>query len=185
MAKDIAKYLAESNINISKNWLMFGSIKPDFTNDSVSHFKKDNLTNFCQKYFDLQELNPEENLRDFSLKLGELFHYIADYFCQAHNEAELINKKLSHFKYEWQLNKFAKKLFERSSIDKLSDDGVYDMRLSNFINYKHQDYLKRKQSFKNDLDFTFKVCILMTKKLVKEISYNNNFVAIPALIPSL
>lgn len=159
---------------MARFWLVMGSMKPDFTNDDINHYKDESISLFYKKFGELKKIKPEENIRTFSLRLGELFHYIADFFCYAHNNKEMKDNYLQHFKYEWQLNKFAyntkKDIFKMN----ISDSFIYNLNLSQIIEYEHKNYLNNKQSFKLDLMSAFKLGILLTNKLIWETNTENN-----------
>ena len=174
MAKKIHQFFLKRNLNLSKFWLVIGSIKPDFANDDINHYKDESISIFYDEFSELKTINPEKNIRTFSLKLGELYHYIADFFCHAHNNENMKENYLYHFKYEWQLNKFAyntnKKIFNLNNIEPY----IYNLSLPQLMKYKHKEYLNKKVSFQNDLVSAFEFSIFLTNKLIADTTHIKN-----------
>ena len=143
-------------------------MKADFTNDDINHYKDESISLFYKKFSELKNIDPDKNLRKFSIKLGELFHYIADFFCYAHNSEKMKENYLFHFKYEWQLNKFAynsnKKIFEVNT----TKTYMHNLSIAQIIESEHKKYLNLKQSFKTDLLYSFRTSILLTEKFITE-----------------
>ncbi|HKL74659.1 MAG TPA: zinc dependent phospholipase C family protein [Halanaerobiales bacterium] len=171
LAKKIYNFFKKRNVNLSKFWLTIGSVKPDFTNDDINHYKDESIYLFYEKFSELKNIDPEKDIKNFSMKLGEIFHYTADFFCHAHNNKKMENNYLYHFKYEWQLNKFAYN--SKSEIFNLKhlDPYIYQLTLKELMNYKHKEYSNKKTSFKNDLFYSFQFSIFITNKLLAN-AYN-------------
>ena len=172
LGKELYNYfLLEENIKLSKFWLSLGSVKPDFTNDEINHYKDESIKLFFEKFSKLHNLDPEKNRNKFSLKLGELYHYIADFFCYAHNNQKMKENYSKHFKYELSLNSYAYK--KRQSLFKTNKHNyyIYDFSLKYLLNLKHQKYLKEKKSFATDIKFAFEFNKILTKKIFFNINY--------------
>ncbi|TDX41802.1 hypothetical protein C7954_12525 [Halanaerobium congolense] len=52
---------------------------------------------------------------------------------------------------------------------------VYRNNLETFIEKEHQEFLEREYSFKNDIESAFRICVLMTNKLVYEMQLEENY----------
>ncbi|MGM0438151.1 MAG: zinc dependent phospholipase C family protein [Bacillota bacterium] len=166
LAKKIYNFFKKRNVNLSKFWLTIGSVKPDFTNDDINHYKDESIYLFYEKFSELKNIDPEKEMKTFSLKLGEIFHYTADFFCHAHNNQKMEDNYLHHFKYEWQLNKFAYNTKNDIFKVKQFDPYIYHLTLKELMNYKHEEYLNKKSSFKNDILYSFQFSIFLTNKLL-------------------
>ena len=83
---------------------MYGNIKPDFFPGSShsSHTISNNIIN-VQECVDML-LNHKLDIKEFSLVLGILCHYICDFFCIYHNENYQNKSLFMHIKYEVQLH---------------------------------------------------------------------------------
>ena len=166
IAKKIHEFFAKKNIDLSKFWLTIGSVKPDFTNDDINHYKDESIYLFYEKFSELKNINPKSEIKKFSLKLGEIFHYTADFFCHAHNNQKMEENYFFHFKYEWQLNKIAYKSKNKIFNLKKLDPYIYQLTLKELMNYKHKEYLKQKNSFQKDLFYSYQFSIFLANKLL-------------------
>ena len=179
LAHKIHDYFARKDIWLSKTALAWGSIKPDFIEGDISHFKDETIENFYAQYEELKEMNPDQNPYSFAVKLGELFHYIADYFSRAHNDPELdpgtIWEKTVHIYHEWKLNKVAQNLHPDFFKEEIEERDVYKKSLEDFFEEEHAEFLNRNYSFKNDIGAAFRICVLMTNKLVFEMQTAENY----------
>jgi hypothetical protein len=100
------KKIIEANLPVRINTLgfMFGNIKPDLIRKSkkVPHFKKSSekyVIAQSQKLIKSQLFIYQSCPCSFSINLGVLTHYLADYFCYAHNE-DYKGTMLNHYIYE-------------------------------------------------------------------------------------
>jgi len=179
LAHKIHDYFARKDIWLSKTALAWGSIKPDFIEGDISHFKDETIENFYAQYEELKEMNPDQNPYSFAVKLGELFHYIADYFSRAHNDPELdpgtIWEKTVHIYHEWKLNKVAQNLHPDFFKEEIEERDIYKKSLEDFFEEEHAEFLNRNYSFKNDIGAAFRICVLMTNKLVFEMQTAENY----------
>lgn len=179
LAHKIHDYFARKDIWLSKTALAWGSVKPDFIEGDISHFKDETIENFYAQYEELKEMNPDQNPYSFAVKLGELFHYIADYFSRAHNDPELdpgtIWEKTVHVYHEWKLNKVAQNLHPDFFKEEIEEKTVYKKSLEEFIEEEHAEFRNRDYSFKNDIGAAFRICVLMTNKLVFEMQTAENY----------
>ncbi len=179
LAHKIHDYFARKDIWLSKTALAWGSVKPDFIEGNISHFKDETIENFYAQYEELKEMNPDQNPYSFAVKLGELFHYIADYFSRAHNDPELdpgtLWEKTVHIFHEWKLNKVAQNLHPDFFKEDIEERTVYKKSLEDFIEEEHAEFRNRDYSFKNDIGAAFRICVLMTNKLVFEMQTAENY----------
>ncbi|WP_041606969.1 zinc dependent phospholipase C family protein [Halanaerobium praevalens] len=179
LAYKIHNHFAKNDIWLSKMALAWGSMKPDFIEGNINHFKDETMENFYKQYEQLQAMNPDQRPYKFAVKLGELFHYTADYFCRAHNDPELnpgsIWEKTVHIFHEWKLNQHAQSLHPDFFKKEIEESFVYKNDLKTIIEKEHSSFLKREYSFENDLNSAFRVCILMTNKLIYELQLKENY----------
>lgn len=81
----------------------YGNIKPDLPCQNRKHHTLDNyLELVCHQTSSLQ--TEEHSIEDFSIQLGEICHYVSDFFCYYHLNEHLHNKNLKHFFYEVSLH---------------------------------------------------------------------------------
>ncbi|MFW6308913.1 MAG: zinc dependent phospholipase C family protein [bacterium] len=150
---------------LSKNSLVWGSVRPDFIREDVPHFKNQGENKFYNKYNDLVGRLSVISPREFSGEMGQIFHYIGDYFCHAHNKKIFINNRRGHLMNEIRLQRFARNLgkdFFTLRFENFSFTGVKDV-----IRQGHQVFVGDKFSFKNDLLYSFNMCVIVGQRLIK------------------
>ncbi|MBB6218237.1 hypothetical protein HNQ80_004396 [Anaerosolibacter carboniphilus] len=109
--KMISEYLHNNiqkhwGITLSKNYLIYGSIKPDLTPRlmKISHYPDESLDFLCNEIYRLASTPislTTTGIKDLSIQLGVTTHFIADFFCQAHNNKQQFrNNLLEHLIYE-------------------------------------------------------------------------------------
>jgi len=180
LAYKIHDHFAKNDIWLSKMALAWGSMKPDFIEGDISHFKDETMENFYQQFDQLKSVNPDQKPYSFAVKLGELFHYITDYFCRAHNDPELepgtLWEKITHVFHELKLNQYAQNMHPDFFKKELEEKFVYRNDLETFIEKEHKEFLDRDYSFENDIDSAFRISVLMTNKLIYEMKLEGNYV---------
>jgi len=179
LAHKIHDYFAKKDIWLSKTALSWGSIKPDFIDGEISHFKDETIELFYDQYEELKEIDPDKKPYIFAVRLGELFHYIADYFSRAHNDPDLdpgtLWEKTVHIYHEWKLNLVAQNLHPDFFKNEIEETHIYNKSLEDFIEEEHQDFLEQDFSFKKDIAAAFRISVLMTNKLIYEMQTANNY----------
>ncbi len=81
----------------------YGNIKPDLPCADRHHHTLDNyLEHVCSQTSALQ--TEDHSIQDFSVQLGEICHYVSDFFCYYHLNEHIHNKSLKHFFYEISLH---------------------------------------------------------------------------------
>lgn len=153
----------EYGINLPKHTLIWGSVSPDFKRHAVSHFKDESIAVFYEKWQNLCIMDRHNKIEDFSIELGEIFHFLCDYFCYAHNEPYLASTIWPHLRYERYLYRFAK---DRELVLPTFDRTDYTMiPFSVLLEYKHKLFLNRLPSFENDLQTSLEMCTIAVQKL--------------------
>ncbi|MCC3144185.1 zinc dependent phospholipase C family protein [Halanaerobium sp. Z-7514] len=179
LAGKIHDYFAKDDIWLSKTALTWGSIKPDIIETGISHFKDETIENFYKEYEELKEINPDQNPYKFAVKLGELFHYITDYFSRAHTDPELeagtFFEKAKHIFYEWKLNRIAQNLHPDFFKEDIETRPVHKKSIADFIEDEHKKFIEYEYTFKNDIAAAFKICVLMTNKIVFEMQAQHSY----------
>lgn len=96
----------EENVGVGfdHSAFLYGNLKPDLTGTYLTkrHYPSlmfdevmDKIRTFCQKY-----TIHEQNGRDLSVDLGEICHYLTDFFCFPHNDDIYDRNLLAHYVYE-------------------------------------------------------------------------------------
>ena len=100
----LAHIEAETGVTFDTNAFRYGNLKPDLTGTYLTkrHYPsimfeavKDKIRTFCQNYT-IEDVNG----RDLSVDLGEICHYLTDFFCYPHNDDIYPHNLLAHYIYE-------------------------------------------------------------------------------------
>lgn len=93
----------EDEMVLDKQAFSFGNIKPDLPSAQRKSHTLENCIFVVYNYSN-QLMNEELSMKDFSVKLGEICHYICDFFCYYHLDEKHHSQKLRHFLYELRLH---------------------------------------------------------------------------------
>lgn len=105
------------NIKLDREGVLYGCELPDISPNLIMilHFKKFSfkyVLNLIDKLVSQNLPQEKTNLKIFSINLGIILHYLADYFCYAHNRKKY-NFLPLHLTYEYMLdNRFSKYEFK-------------------------------------------------------------------------
>ena len=168
IAKTIHKLILDSyDIDLSLNDLKIGCIKPDFSPRLVNlpHYKNKSFQDISQMINALKSDKLPESfnkVNSFSNELGVILHYLTDYFCSPHND-RLMDKMPTHFIYELNLDYELRKYLKATNIltvPNLSSEDYANINISliQYIDEKHNQYLKIKPSLSNDIQYILQVC---------------------------
>lgn len=155
--------------------LKYGSIKPDITPKllRMKHLKNRSINQISSMIEDMKNTKYPETKRGklrFSMNLGIIMHYITDFFCYAHNHPKFVSK-LEHFKYEWKV------AFKYTEVDvpkvlsnacnNVEKYNTSDNRsVKNYIDEKHDEYMKNIPGIENDIKYSFEMCITIALIIV-------------------
>lgn len=98
--------------------------------------------------------------RVFWRRLGEILHYIADYFTFPHNKT-FMGTLVEHNSYEKELKKELKSCIKSGRADRYA---VYTLRFENaeqlvgYIKERHAAYLKKMRNIADDIRYILEVC---------------------------
>jgi len=168
LAKEIHYYINQNyEIDIPLKTFVWGNIKPDFKKNKKLHYIDRNLKEALKMYAELNNFDYTSN-KDYAVRLGEFFHYIADFFCYAHN-TEFFQENLSeHFIYEMRAHKkvtkfknFFNKGIKESSIILDGSENLLD-----YLMYNHKKYIKNWRKPENDFIYTLKLAPVLVNNII-------------------
>jgi len=149
-------------VNVSVDDYKFGCIKPDFSLGVfyTPHLKEKSFDFVIGMIGELGSLpipTDGKALKSFSTRLGVIMHFLADFFCYAHNHGKDDPLPL-HFAYEAGVHIASHKV----SLDDMAQEFLAELHaahtftveaLREFLENLHQRYLAAPQSMKTDLWF--------------------------------
>ncbi|MCI9174362.1 MAG: zinc dependent phospholipase C family protein [Lachnospiraceae bacterium] len=168
LAKYIVDSLGEQELEKHKKAFYLGSILPDCKPSFIT-VKHEMEGTFPKVQHELEELverqkNSQINMRVFYRNLGEVIHYIADYFTFPHNPHYPGNLK-DHCIYEEQLKHGLKEYIASGEAERNSEwvrHSVMNLNstadICNFIRKAHETYVKLKNSVEDDCRHIVTLC---------------------------
>lgn len=157
----------ESQLILSRKSLIWGSVRPDFIKHSIPHFKERGVQPFYSKYKKIDQNITKLSIKELSIELGQIFHYICDYFCHAHNKRKLIKKTRLHILNEIKLQRFIQNTNFNFINVKLNN---YDEQLfEDIIEKEYTKFINDSFNFKNDLMYSYKICVIAMRKILSNI----------------
>ena len=190
LAKYIVDSLGEQELQKHKKAFYLGSILPDCKPSFIT-IKHEMEGTFPKVQHELEELverqkNAQINMRVFYRNLGEVIHYIADYFTFPHNPHYPGNLK-DHCIYEEHLKRGLKEYIASGEAEKNSEWvrlSVVNLKstadICNFIRKAHETYVKLKNSVEDDCRHIVTLChqvVVAVIRLIKRDSESQTMAA--------
>lgn len=190
LAKYIVDSLGEQELQKHKKAFYLGSILPDCKPSFIT-IKHEMEGTFPKVQHELEELverqkNAQINMRVFYRNLGEVIHYIADYFTFPHNPHYPGNLK-EHCIYEEHLKRGLKEYIASGEAEKNSEWvrlSVVNLNstadICNFIRKAHETYVKLKNSVEDDCRHIVTLChqvVVAVIRLIKRDSESQTMAA--------
>jgi hypothetical protein len=150
MAKMLYSNL-NSIMDLDKKAFVYGNIKPDMTYKLLRnpHTLENYFLTVCSSAEKLMNDN-KLSLKEFSIELGVICHYVCDFFCQYHLKDELFHRFREHFIYELKLH--AVLLLNYSGNEKLKIESI-NQNIAVIIRELRKDYSAIPASMKKDLKY--------------------------------
>lgn len=167
------------NIELDKKRFLYGNIKPDliFRLSSKSHRIKDSLE-FVLQEIDCLMKSKDISTSQFSVNLGVIDHFMSDFFCSPHfYEKQEFDNITKHLYYELSLHYEFKKIFKNISYDFIEEDiNTFQNRtILEIISILQSSYTQNVLSMKNDIYHALKASTLITKNIIENSLFYNNF----------
>lgn len=180
----LARYIADqmehaSELQDHRKAFCLGSILPDIKPSflTVKH-------EFGETFYDVEReisrlaedcLFCHRNKRVYWRRLGEVIHYVADYFTFPHNTT-FSGTLMEHGKYEKELKHKLKKciLNGHASVhlqEKIEFENAED--LAGFIEANHRVYLSKKRNVKEDIEFIINICYQVAQGIFNLLTWQN------------
>lgn len=151
--------------DLDREAFIFGNLKPDCTPKVL--LRPHILTNYLDQVLELaNHLMKDHMTREvFSEDMGELCHYLADFFCYYHAREEKFHHLVSHALYETRLQKYHQ--IQTSSFLKnilsFKVDPIENLKTS--ILNARAIYLSLPQSLDLDFFYAYRICKLACESI--------------------
>lgn len=168
LAKLIQQYAkSKYKLALDTEWLQYGSIFPDLAWSGIkcAHFYKEDLPYVMEKINDLLRDGKNLDIKKFSFQLGILHHFIADFFCGAHNDDTMSKNIWAHFLYEMRLHHKFTNLWPKSGSVLMARNPALA------IPHMHKKYCESAQGLENDIYYITQCCLGLTEYFAERINH--------------
>ena len=171
-----------TEVKLVEHLLKYGCIKPDLTPRlrAIPHFKDQSFDFINCMIEEIRSWSLPESKRQLemlSINLGVIMHYIADYFCYAHNN-EVYNSLLPHFIYESGLAM----AFSLADLEKICNSAVASVKQQNvvtkkwlreYIEKRHREYISCRKSMETDISYSVEACVTVAYVVIASCVMNS------------
>ncbi len=158
---------------LNKRSFIYGNIIPDLSIElrMKSHKMKDSLEFIVERINKLTN-TPYTSIKQFSIELGIINHFLADFFCTVHFHklTKDLNDFIYHLHYEKELAKQFKIMKDNISVYILEDElnHISVDNLSEIILDFANSYSKNTPCIENDIQYMLKVTSLVSLYVMKK-----------------
>jgi len=174
------------NIHLNQRAFKYGCMKPDLPLNKIRfpHYKTDSFQDICiminRLNFSPDIYANRKQLAVFSENLGIILHYIADFFCEAHN-FESYNNMSYHLQYERVLSYKFEKLKTadlKHMLGRFKNNYMAEPQssLRQYINDRHFEYLNTARAMDTDLQYSLSMCINVAYSIINASAVYGNAV---------
>ncbi len=147
---------------LDKFAFIYGNMKPDLNHKLLenSHIADNYLIYVCNH--SAQLMKEEIPIKEFSTELGQICHYVCDFFCRYHLNKEIFHHYREHFFYECKLH-FALRKINRQ-FNRLNNQKV-NRNVASIIFHMKNKYLTDSCSINKDIDYAISTSIWICKSV--------------------
>lgn len=168
LAKEIATLLKEKDLFLLNTSLFkWGSILPDIDlkRKANPHEIEYSLPFILEKTNQLLLLKAGE-INMISKELGIITHFLADFFCLAHNDKKIKKNPWQHFNYELILHR----KFPQFKLKDSPSEIITVSEIEDWLIYNHKKYLKQEPSFTTDISYIKETCMTISYVILDKLN---------------
>ena len=162
-----------SGVKFDNSAFKFGNLKPDLTGTYLSkrHYPSlmfdeimDRLREFSETY-----TIKRENGKDLSEALGEICHYLTDFFCYPHNDDIYPHNLFMHYVYEKRVCASLRRRLTSATFERWAWTDALPATVEELIekiSSEHKRYLKVRHGIDTDLPFICGIVVLTVRSLI-------------------
>lgn len=172
---DVLYQQLHKEVELDRRAFIYGNIKPDLPSTKRVHHTLDHcLTTVC--VYSNELMNTEKSIKDFSLQLGEICHYVSDFFCYYHLNEELHNKNCHHFFYEIRLHMELYLLGYKKKHSLLPLKKEPTKNINSIIFKMRKSYYTQPKCLKRDIDYALFVSTWICESIIYFYHYSSDLV---------
>lgn len=157
---------------IAKHHFIYGNIKPDlmYNGLAIPHTLENTIYKACSLYEEI--INQTLDLYTFSVRLGEICHYLCDYFCFYHISESDYRKYADHFIYEIELHAYWLLKKADADVQRYQTDYPLDISMTSLITRMRKEYNRKSHDFIKDISYSLNSVDWLVKNLAINLRYN-------------
>lgn len=152
ISKALYRYFA-GGFELNQRAFAYGNIKPDLPSKYHCHHTLENCL-FTAYHMSNRLLDEETDKNERSVILGEICHYVCDFFCYCHLNEELHNKKLKHLIYEVKLHFMFHKSFPEQRFMILPSQREPRLDITSIILELRKKYISQTADTNRDITYS-------------------------------
>ncbi len=173
LAKVLYRHFS-GEVELDKMAFAYGNIKPDLPSRKRVHHTLENCIFTVSDYSD-RLINEETSVEEFSICLGEICHYISDFFCYYHLNEEIHNKKISHLIYELRIHQELWRIRFKQKIKVIPSKMLPRKEIYSIILEMRKVYFSRPQCIKRDIEYALSTAVWACESILYYIKYSSDF----------
>lgn len=149
----------ERQMELDRSAFIYGNIKPDLSCKLMrkAHIMENYYDYICSSSGEL--MKNEKSLAEFSVELGQICHYVCDFFCRYHLNKEIFGNLREHFLYELRLQYELWKLTRKGKLDL----DIYSRKersdIASIIFQMRSDYFSEAATMNKDIYYAISTAI--------------------------
>lgn len=159
-------------LSLDKRAFAYGNIKPDISKDNL-HNNTHTLENYLFYVNEraIQIIEKDNTITDLSSHLGEICHYVCDFFCYYHLNDAIYNRMFRHFLYELRLHYVTYVIYYNHKLKISSTRKEPRKNISSIILEMRREYLSQPESYKRDIDYALQTAIWTCESILYYMKY--------------
>ena len=158
-------------VELDKRAFAYGNIKPDIPSKNRIHHTLENcLFTVCDYSNQLMD-EEETSLEAFSVRLGEICHYVCDFFCYYHLNEEVYGEKLHHFMYELKLHHELLRIWLKHKLKLMPSKMEPRRDIYSIVLDMRKVYFSQPGGMKRDIDYAFEASVWTCESIIYFMKY--------------
>ncbi|MGI1658318.1 MAG: zinc dependent phospholipase C family protein [Desulfitobacterium sp.] len=150
----------KKKMKLNRLSFIYGNIKPDLSYKQIktAHIMENHFGNVCESVNELMQNTMDR--QKFSTELGQICHYVSDFFCRYHLDREIFHKLGGHFLYEIRLQFLMWKLLSRNQLDYMPKKERKERRnIASILLEMRSNYISETAALEKDLVYALSTAL--------------------------
>lgn len=164
ISKTLYRHLS-SQIDLDQKAFSYGNIKPDLSPQCLRnpHMLENYL--FIIHHDTNRLISQRTPVKEFSVELGMVCHYICDFFCYSHLNHNLYHKLLHHFFYEIRLHLALRGMLLLHKIKLPSVSKAPVRNLPVLVMAMRKEYMTKQKTLQRDIEYAITTSLLVCQSI--------------------